>query len=301
MNNLVVQWLAASRAKFLIASWIPVGVGLALVHYEKGSINLLTALLTLTGVSFLHLATNMCNDYYDYLSGNDSPFFPPTPFSGGSRMIQNNIFSAKHIFTASVILFMLGASIGIMLIFTAGITVGIIGMIGSVAGFFYTAPPVKIGYRGWGEFTAGFCFGPLVVTGTWCVQSANHIGVPFLCSIPMGICVSLILLINEFPDYPADSAVNKNTIVVRLNPRSAAPVFSALIMLLYIYTGILLFLRIIPQTQWIVFVTIPLALFLVFKVHRYYLDREKLLPANAGMIAFMLIFGILYILGFIFG
>ena len=37
----------------------------------------------------------------------------------------------------------------------------------------------------------------------------------------MGILIALVLYINEFPDYEADKAVNKQTLVVMLGKRKA--------------------------------------------------------------------------------
>jgi len=39
--------------------------------------------------------------------------------------------------------------------------------------------------------------------------------------IPVGILIALVLYINEFPDYEADKAVNKQTLVVMLGKRKA--------------------------------------------------------------------------------
>src|SRR5712692_12074183 len=91
-------WIRELRAPFplLPVIFVPVGIAIAWSH---GSLNILTALLTLAGVLCLHAGVNVLNDYFDYKSGIDL-LTTPTPFSGGSRILPakelapNNVLGA---------------------------------------------------------------------------------------------------------------------------------------------------------------------------------------------------------------
>ena len=86
------------RAPFFTASIIPVLVGTALAYAAKGIFNpLLFTLATITMI-FLHAGANMANDYFDHLSGNDWGNRNPTPFSGGSQLIQQGLILAMVIY-----------------------------------------------------------------------------------------------------------------------------------------------------------------------------------------------------------
>ena len=97
------------RAEFLTASVLPVLVAITLSYYEKGTFNLWLFILTLAGVIFLHLGTNVANDYFDHKSGNDEinrNFV--RPFTGGSRLIQDGLLSPNTVLTMSILFFSLG-------------------------------------------------------------------------------------------------------------------------------------------------------------------------------------------------
>ena len=112
----------------------------------------------------------MANDYFDHLSGCDEANPDPTPFSGGSRMIQNGLITPKRILYAALITFAIGGGIGLYLNYLSGKNVIlIIGLIGLFLAFFYTANPFKIVYRTFGEIAVGIGFGPLIVMGSYFV------------------------------------------------------------------------------------------------------------------------------------
>jgi 1,4-dihydroxy-2-naphthoate octaprenyltransferase len=90
----------------------------------------------------------------------------------------------------------------------------ILGLAGLLGGFFYTAPPVKLGYRGIGEIVIAFLFGILPVYGSYYLQTGAIDVIPLFAGCVMGILIFLVILANEFPDVAADAAVNKKTLVV---------------------------------------------------------------------------------------
>jgi 1,4-dihydroxy-2-naphthoate octaprenyltransferase len=207
----------ASRPQFLTASISPVLVGSALGFAVAGTFNWPLFLLALFGMMALHAGANIANDYFDSQSGNDWVNKNVTPFSGGRQFIQQNILSPKATLAASLFCLTLGASLGLVILYLTRswfiLTLGLIGLLG---GFFYTAPPVKFGYRGVGEIAIAFLFGILPVYGSYYLQTGtiDIISLPAACVV--GILIFLIIFINEFPDLPADAAVNKKTLVVRL-------------------------------------------------------------------------------------
>ena len=164
----------------------------------------------------LHAGANIANDYFDSVSGNDWVNKNVTPFSGGRQFIQQNILSPKATLAASLFCLALGASLGLVILYlTHSWFILILGLIGLLGGFFYTAPPVKLGYRGVGEIAIAFLFGILPVYGSYYLQTGLIDIIPLPAACVVGILIFLIIFVNEFPDLPADAAVNKKTLVVR--------------------------------------------------------------------------------------
>jgi 1,4-dihydroxy-2-naphthoate octaprenyltransferase len=88
-------WFKACRLPFLTATFVPVILGGTIAWYEVARFNWFNFILTLIGISCLHLGTNLTNDYFDHKTKNDELNLNPTPFSGGSRVIQEGLISPK--------------------------------------------------------------------------------------------------------------------------------------------------------------------------------------------------------------
>ncbi|MGA2171667.1 MAG: 1,4-dihydroxy-2-naphthoate octaprenyltransferase [Sedimentisphaerales bacterium] len=224
-RKLIILFLA-SRPKFLTASAAPVLVGSALGFAVADTFDWPLFLLALFATMALHSGANIANDYFDHLSGNDWANKNVTPFSGGRRFIQQSILSPKSTLLASLFCLTVGTILGIIiLLITQSVFILAIGLIGLLGGFFYTAPPVKLGYRGIGEFVIAFLFGILPVYGSYYLQTETFDLTPLAAACIMGVLIFLVILVNEFPDLAADSAVNKRTIVVRFGVPAAVWIY----------------------------------------------------------------------------
>src|SRR3989338_8841819 len=287
-------WLKAIRVPFSTATIIPVTLGSLLAWYDNNNFIWPKFILTLLGALFVHFGTNLANDYFDHLAGCDAANKNPTPFSGGSRVIQEGLIRPKRILSASLISFSLGAIIGLYLNYLSGRNVILVlGMIGIFLGIFYTAKPFRIGYGSLGELAVGIGFGPLMVLGAYYVQAQELSFRAFLISIPVGILIALVVFINEFPDYAADKAVGKRTLVVILGKRTAVILYHLLLAGAYICVLLLVIFKYLPNTCLIVFLSLPLAV-KAFMVSRKNFDKVyELLPANASTIGLHSLFGVL--------
>jgi len=228
----------ASRPKFLVASAAPVLVGSALGFAAAGTFSSLLFILALLAIMALHSGANMANDYFDHTSRNDWLNQNPTPFSGGSRYIQQGILSPKTILLASLLWFTVGSIIGVIIFWlTQSIFILILGLIGLLGGFFYTAPPVRLGYRSVGEPVIALLFGLLPVYGSYYLQTETIDIIPLLPAVIVGILIFLVILVNEFPDVAADAAVNKRTLVVRFGIPAAIWIYRIALIASFIITA----------------------------------------------------------------
>src|SRR6056297_1617241 len=86
--------LAAIRAPFLLASLLPVGLGLAGARHAGASIDAGLSVLTLLTAGLLHAGINVINDVVDARNGTDAINVDRVPpFTGGSRMIQDGVYT----------------------------------------------------------------------------------------------------------------------------------------------------------------------------------------------------------------
>jgi 1,4-dihydroxy-2-naphthoate octaprenyltransferase len=93
-----------------------------------------------------------------------------------------------------------------------------IGIAGIAIGVVYTAPPLKLVYRGLGEIAVALGFGPVMMLGAYVVQTGRLAWEPFVLSLVPGILIALILFVNEIPDRRSDAEAGKRTLPVRFSP-----------------------------------------------------------------------------------
>ncbi|MCK4427203.1 MAG: 1,4-dihydroxy-2-naphthoate octaprenyltransferase [candidate division Zixibacteria bacterium] len=302
LKNFIKKWIVAIRAPFFTASAIPVLVGTALAWNLTGKFSLYKFILTLIGVPLFNAGTNLANDYYDHKTGNDEINTNLTPFSGGSRVIQNGLIPPKHILIGSFLFFGLGSIIGLYLnAITPGNFILFLGIFGLLSGFLYTFTPILIGYRGWGEFLVGLNLGTLTIIGAYYVHTHTLSWAAFWVSLPIGFLVAAILYINQFPDYEADKAVNKRHWVVILGKKNAVYGYYFLILANYLVIVFSVIFKVITPFALAPLLTLPLALGAV-KVLRVNYDKvAELIPAQAMTVKMHLLVGLLLSLGFVVG
>ncbi|MCK5607833.1 1,4-dihydroxy-2-naphthoate octaprenyltransferase [Candidatus Pacearchaeota archaeon] len=290
-------WFRAIRLPFFTATLAPIVFGTVFAYYWEHRFNGWRFLLVIIGTLLVQGGLNLANDYFDNLSGNDE-LTKPTPVSGGSRVIQEGLLKPETMILVSIICFLGATLIGLYLNFTLkGNFILIFGIIGMILAFFYSAPPLKIGYRsGLGELSCAIGIGPIIILGAYYVQTQNFSLPALLVSLPLGILIGLVLLINEFPDYEADQQVHKNTLVVTCGPQKAAFIIVGFLAIAYIITVMLILMEMLPKIALFVLITTPLAYFIARKVLAHYGDIKKLLPANIAMIRLHLLFSIMLII-----
>lgn len=298
--NKIKLWLKAVRAPFFTASLVSVILGTIVAWNLTGEYYFLKFMLTFIGMVLVHSGTNLINDYFDHVSNLDEQNKNFTPFSGGSRVIQNNELSPGSMLIAGLLSFLSAAVIGFYLnAVTSGNTVLFIGIAGVFFGYFYTAKPFKLGYTALGELITTIACGPFIVYGAYFVQAQTHSLQPLLISVPIGILVGLILYINEFPDYEADKMVGKKTLVVLLGKAKAIKLYYAFMIFNYIWILIGVVLNYFPIYTLIILLTFPLCLKAIKVSSKNYDRIKELLPANASTIGLHLVFGLLLSVGYV--
>lgn len=293
-------WVIKLRAPFFTADLVPVLVGTALAWARTGAFNLWYFLLTLFGAVFINAGTNMTNDYFDHTWGSDEVNTEfANPFTGGSRLIQMGLVKPKEMLWQGIGFFITASLIGLFLALTRSLSVLWLGVIGVLCGYFYTAPPLRLTRTGFGELLVGLCLGPLTVLGATVVQTRRLSWEPVFASLPVGLLVALILWINEFQDAPADAAVGKNHLVVRLGRRRAATVYGILLAMVYLSLAVGVLFGGVTPFALLGLLTAPLAL-RAYRVARAHYDHPReLTPANATTIQIHLLTGLLVSLGYV--
>lgn len=231
----IINLLLATRPAFLSITLVACLLGSACAYASGVEIEVIVLLgswlLALTG----HAAANVLNDYYDALSGTDALNTQRlAPFTGGSRFIQDGIFSAHATARFGFALATFTIAGGLALVWYAGPDLLWIGAAGLLLGWAYSAPPLDLVSRGLGEIVIALCW-LLVVIGADFVHRHSLDWLPVAAGGSYAVLVACILFINQFPDHDSDAATGKRTLVVRQGPEQAKWTYFGLAMLGYIW------------------------------------------------------------------
>lgn len=224
-----------------------------------------------------HAAGNVLNDLHDARNGADAANSQGIfPFTGGSRLIQTGAVSERQTadLAKALLLFLLPA--GLLLAVKAGGGVIVLGAAGLLLAWAYSAPPLRLMSRGLGEPTVALVWF-LVVVGADYVQRGQFFIIPASAAAGFALMVAALLLINGFPDAPADAQVGKRTLVVRLGATPAALLYASLVLSAHAWLALSVWLLIPPMPALWGLVSLPLSLAALgwLWVHRHQPGRLK--------------------------
>jgi 1,4-dihydroxy-2-naphthoate octaprenyltransferase len=286
-------WLA-TRPGFLAASLIPVLVGTAAVHYIGGEVDLFKVLLSLLAIGLVHAGVNVLNDYYDELNGTDRLNTARVfPFTGGSRFIQNDVLSANQTVWFGVGLLGTAIILGLVLTLLSGGALLGIGVLGVLIGWGYSAPPLRLNSRGWGEVAIAIGFGVLIPLGAWYVQISTLSTYPVFISVSLAALLTNILIMNQFPDYAADKQAGKHHWVVRLGLDKAPHLYGAMVVLAALSVMSNVLLGLLPPLAWLTLIPLGMSLKAYIDLREYAKTPQYLIPAIKLTIGSMVLHGLL--------
>ena len=289
------------RLPFISATVTPILIGSSVAFATVGNFNLVLFILAIVAIICLNVGTNMANEYFDHLSGNDWVNKNRGPFSGGTGLIQAGFTSPKAVLIAAWLAFTLTSAVGIViLLITKSAFILALGLVGMFGGYFYSASPLKLGYRGAGEFMIGLLCGLGPVYGAYFLQTRSVDLLPLAPAVIISLLVFLIILINEFPDRQADSAVNKKTLVVLFGPRLAAQIYR--VALVFSYTVAITAAIVQPRMRpagFLYLLTVPLAVAIFRFLKTDTLTGPDRYRANKFTVLLHLIGGLLMSIGFL--
>lgn len=206
LKNLV----EAFRLPFVGASALPFIFG-SVINREKFTFP--GFIFGLFAVIATHISANLINDYADSRSGADWQDKNSYKFFGGSKLIQQNIFSERFYLKSAVFFAVISAfSVLILsLVLKSFLVVFVYGIV-IVLSWLYSVSPVRLSYRKLGEIVLFLLFGPVLVMGGYFIQTKIFPDLKgFFLSMPFGFFATAILFANEVPDFNEDRNVGKNT------------------------------------------------------------------------------------------
>jgi 1,4-dihydroxy-2-naphthoate octaprenyltransferase len=216
------QWLAGARPRTLPAALAPVLVGTGAAAALDG-FDPVAALLALVVALALQIAVNYANDYSDGIRGTD------TGRVGPMRLVGSGAASPRQVLAATVLTFAVAGVAGLALAALSSWWLLAVGAVCIAAAWTYTGGPLPYGYRALGEIFVFVFFGLVAVVGTTFVQTGSLEGLAFAASVPVGLLIVAILVVNNLRDIAGDAVAGKRTLAVVLGDRATRVGYIALL------------------------------------------------------------------------
>ncbi|GAA3155757.1 1,4-dihydroxy-2-naphthoate polyprenyltransferase [Blastococcus jejuensis] len=220
------QWLAGARPRTLPAALAPVLVGTGVAVALDG-FRLVPALLALVVALALQVAVNYANDYSDGTRGTDADRVGPM------RLVGSGAASPRQVLLAAGLAFGVAAVAGVALAALSSWWLVAVGAVCIAAAWTYTGGPLPYGYRALGEVFVFVFFGPVAVVGTTFVQTRAVEGLAVAASVPIGLLIVDILVVNNLRDIVGDAAAGKRTLAVLLGDRATRLLYVGLFVVVF--------------------------------------------------------------------
>ena len=193
--------------------------------------------------------------------------------------------------------FALASLLGLYLAFEAGWAVVVVGLAAIISAITYTGGPFPLGYYGLGDLFVFLFFGLASVAGTYFVQAGRISPAAWWMSLPIGLIIVGILVVNNLRDIDTDRLAGKHTLAVMLGERFAKGEYLFCLLMAFFCLPPLCAMRVLPWGSLLAWLSLPLA----WKLTRIVFEQtgKKLNAALSGSGQLALLFSALFLVGLV--
>ncbi|TFD98141.1 1,4-dihydroxy-2-naphthoate polyprenyltransferase [Jeotgalibacillus sp. R-1-5s-1] len=287
-------WWQLTRPHTLTAAFVPVLLGTVLA-LDYSSLNWPMFLAMLLASILIQAATNMINEYYDFVRGLDNE----KSVGIGGAIVRNGV-KPKTVLNLAFILFGVALLLGLYICANSSWWIAVIGLVCMAAAYLYTGGPVPIAYTPFGEITAGFFMGFVIILISFYIQTGMVNAVAMLVSIPVSILVGAILLANNIRDLDGDKENGRKTIAILLGRQNAIYLLAGMFTVSYGFVVVLVITGTVSPWLLISLLSIPKAV----RATKGFIGKTmpiQMMPAMKATAQTNTIFGFLLSIGYLIG
>ncbi len=291
-------FIKAARADFLPASVIPFLTGVFYAVRTGEDFYPFRFILGFAAVTAAHLSANLLNDYYDYKSGADNLKEKVSSFFGGSRTIQEGTYAEGEILKFSIFLLAVSSLCGLVIFaLTRDPLILWMMVIGGILAVEYTAPPLRLSYRMFGELDIFILFGVGLVMGSFYLFSGHFTVGSFLVSLPIASLIAAVIICNEIPDYGSDIASGKKNLLSLSGVNNACILYGIVVSFSLLAVFLNIIFGILPPSYVYLIFAYLLGVIAFFDLKNGLADINRLIRAGRLTIIQHAIVGIMIIVG----
>ena len=262
------------RPHTLTASLVPVLVGSMYAFSCTRTLHIGLFLAMLIASCSIQVATNLFNEYYDYVRGLDTK---DSVGIGGT--IVHDGASPKFVMGLALGFYGLAAVLGLYICANSSWYLLLIGAFCMLVGYLYTGGPFPISSSPFGEVFAGGFLGTGVICISFYIQAGTLTWHAAAISLPIAVLIGLILTGNNIRDRVGDAANGRHTLVILLGHKRSVQMLSILFAFCYLWILGLIFFG--GHSVWLLasFFSIPTARQAVEKFRPEGQQPKQMMPA----------------------
>lgn len=287
--NWRVLW-QLTRPHTLTAGFVPVLIGTALA-IQSYDINVLLFIAMLIACLLIQAATNMFNEYYDFVRGLDTE----ESIGIGGAIVRDGM-APKTVLRLALSLYSIATLLGVYICMESSWWLALIGLICMAIGYLYTGGPLPISSTPFGELFAGFFMGFLIIQLAYFIQTGDVTTVSILVAIPIGVLVGLINLSNNIRDLEGDKENGRKTLAILIGRQKAVSLLGWMLALTYIWVIGLVFFGTVSPWVLLVLLSVPKA----FQATKGFVGKDapiQMMPAMKATAQTNTFFGFLLSIG----
>jgi 1,4-dihydroxy-2-naphthoate polyprenyltransferase len=282
-------WELAIRLRTLPAAATGVVTGSA-IAWQDGFFRFDAALACLFTAILLQIGSNLANDVFDFERGTDTP-----ERLGPLRVTQAGLLTPSQVKTGMLVVFTLATLFGLYLAWLGGWPVILLGLAAILSAIAYTGGPFPLGYYGLGDLFVFIFFGIASVAGSYYVQAGFVSTAAWWMTIPPGLIITAILVVNNLRDLENDRKAGKRTLAVLLGERATKIQYVLCMTGAYLILVLAAGLDVVPWSSLLTWLSLPFAIRMTYTVLTQ--KGRALNAALAGTSQIALLFSILFWVG----
>jgi len=241
------------RPHTLTAAFVPVSVGTALALNE-GQINYPLFITMLFASLIIQAATNMFNEYYDYVKGLDTA----DSVGIGGTIVRDGV-QAATVLRIAIAFYAAALVAGFYICYATSWWLAAIGLACMAAGYLYTGGPYPIAYTPLGELLSGILMGLTIILISYFIQTRNITLQSVLISVPITVLIGGILLANNIRDLDGDRTKGRHTLPILIGRSRAVTLLGLLFIFSYFWIIGMVLMSIASSWSLLTLVGIPKA------------------------------------------
>jgi len=279
-------WWRLTRPHTLTASFVPVFIGTALALYE-GQVNVVLFLAMLVASILIQTATNMFNEYYDYVRGLDNEH----SVGIGGTIVRDGV-RPQTVRNLAFVCYLISVALGIYICIESSWWVAVIGLVCMAVGYFYTAGPLPISYTPFGELFSGVFMGPVIILITCYIQTGSLSAANLYISLSSCLLIGAINFANNIRDLDGDKEGGRKTLAILLGRPRAITLLSFIFAVAFAWMVLLVMMQTVTPWAVLVLLSLPKA---YQAVHQFRGKTQafEMMPAMKSTAQLNTLFGIL--------